>query len=585
MPRLIPRRKMRCHYCGGSSPKDKSLFTTPRSWLCPHCDSVNHLDENGEITDPPFEVTNSYHSLHYARSRSSTPTLPTMITNESPFCKTCLRNQMMVQHALAEYIPDESDPEYDKYLASTDSYRASLEQRYPLVCDNCIGRARELITKAVYGARVDHLQRVLEISKQNATRFHTPAQTAALWVLFIAMLTYCLSILGGVVFHIPGALMAPAQSAGDGIVPDWTTCVSQVFSTLHLESWCFTLDSLRWVAGLAIVADLVTFWWIPQLRQKTIAYGGRMRHLRKIWVMRLVVIGFRTLSFYAWKDISLYTDRELQNVQILNGVMLAVLLLSAYLTCNTVRIEYKSNVNYNFAEPLEPHLPSATNSPPSNTDRSPQRQSVRPNQTMFDTMGQAFTSSFQDSGESYNGPPSPTYTEESTRSPQFPSAATSRFQETPYNRGNTFRDDENEMDWSPTPKRYAQRVPEIIPNVFRREAPSQSPPPPHSIFKQPSANPFHHPVPPAPKPNIPGRQNPWTPGVWTPALPENKENFLNKVMQGRADPTAREALKNNAVPRNVKRNAEIFNDPKLKYDDYGTPKTTGLEDSFGTWGL
>ena len=34
------------------------------------------------------------------------------------------------------------------------------------------------------------------------------------------------------------------------------------------------------------------------------------------------------------------------------------------------------------------------------------------------------------------------------------------------------------------------------------------------------------------------------------------------------------------VPKNVKRDAELFASPKLKYDYYGTPKDTGLEDTF-----
>jgi hypothetical protein len=34
------------------------------------------------------------------------------------------------------------------------------------------------------------------------------------------------------------------------------------------------------------------------------------------------------------------------------------------------------------------------------------------------------------------------------------------------------------------------------------------------------------------------------------------------------------------VPRIVKRDAELFASPKLKYDYYGTMKDTGLEDRF-----
>ena len=34
------------------------------------------------------------------------------------------------------------------------------------------------------------------------------------------------------------------------------------------------------------------------------------------------------------------------------------------------------------------------------------------------------------------------------------------------------------------------------------------------------------------------------------------------------------------VPKNVNRDAELFASPKFKYDNYGTMKDTGLEETF-----
>lgn len=39
-------------------------------------------------------------------------------------------------------------------------------------------------------------------------------------------------------------------------------------------------------------------------------------------------------------------------------------------------------------------------------------------------------------------------------------------------------------------------------------------------------------------------------------------------------------LRGVGVPRNVQRDAELFASPKLKYDNYGTMRETGLEDTF-----
>lgn len=42
MPRLV-RRSLRCFYCNKSSRNDQAGI--PRTWTCPHCEALNHLDE------------------------------------------------------------------------------------------------------------------------------------------------------------------------------------------------------------------------------------------------------------------------------------------------------------------------------------------------------------------------------------------------------------------------------------------------------------------------------------------------------------------------------------------------------------
>jgi phage FluMu protein Com len=42
MPRLLQRR-LRCFYCNGVARNDQAGI--PRTWHCPHCEAVNHLDQ------------------------------------------------------------------------------------------------------------------------------------------------------------------------------------------------------------------------------------------------------------------------------------------------------------------------------------------------------------------------------------------------------------------------------------------------------------------------------------------------------------------------------------------------------------
>ena len=113
------------------------------------------------------------------------------------------------------------------------------------------------------------------------------------------------------------------------------------------------------------------------------------------------------------------------------------------------------------------------------------------------------------------------------------------------------------------------------------QGPSQGPVK-HSLFAQKDPNPFANRVPAFPKNAVQEKMDPWKPGVWAPALPENKRNFFADMMQKGASPDSQKRLTEGGVPKRVKTDAEMFQAPKLKYDYQGYTgyKTTGLEDKF-----
>ena len=65
--------------------------------------------------------------------------------------------------------------------------------------------------------------------------------------------------------------------------------------------------------------------------------------------------------------------------------------------------------------------------------------------------------------------------------------------------------------------------------------------------------------------------------MWAPPLKETTTNFFKEVKgkDGREG-----GLQGVGVPRNVRRDAELFQSPRLKYDFFGEMKETGLEDTF-----
>jgi Ima1 N-terminal domain len=77
-----------------------------------------------------------------------------------------VKNQYLVAHNLAEYLPEPDDPRYAQYEKTLPQYRASLEARYPQVCRNCEPRVRERLKLTGYAAKTDHLRRLAESTRQ-----------------------------------------------------------------------------------------------------------------------------------------------------------------------------------------------------------------------------------------------------------------------------------------------------------------------------------------------------------------------------------------------------------------------------------
>ncbi|KAF2127119.1 hypothetical protein P153DRAFT_424437 [Dothidotthia symphoricarpi CBS 119687] len=555
---VLLRRRLRCHYCNTLSPD--SVSDIPRLYLCRHCDAVNHFDERGNITDPPLEeiATAPAASFRYIQSRSPSPSMapPT----EDLFCHTCQHNQFILNKMLAEYIPDEDDPEYDKRVETSDAYRDELEDRYPQVCQRCEGRVQDQLRAAGYAAKADHLRRMMEKSNQKRTTVQTPRQTWTLAVIELAKWTYIASIFVGVLWHALGIMMAPDERMSADEDFDWDVCLRQAVFVRQVDRGCVLSPAVTEIMYYALAADLLTVWWNPKLTTKTNSLTGRMRGLKSLWAIRAAVLLLRFLCLDFWH---LTTINNAAHI-----FMLILLPLSALLTWKAVRIVY--------------HTPTFFRPAPPSAEKAPRPPASQP--TPFD-MAHSFTSSFQPNDPDAL-PPSPTDSE--TSATTYATDFTTPGRRTPARhtpaRQPSYGED---MDWTPTTRRFAHDAPPILPPQFGNKPALSSPAKQqrereqHSIFSKPDPNPFRHKVP-AP-PNA-AKPTPWKPGVWTPPLKENAPNFFKEGHRARGGEGEGEGLGKGleglGVPRNVQRDAELFASPKLKYDNYGTPRNTGLESSF-----
>jgi hypothetical protein len=559
---------------------------------------------------------------------------------EELFCNTCQRNQILLNKTLAEYLPDEEDPDYARYEASLPAYTAELEERYPQVCQACLPRVHDQIRAAGYAAKADNLRRMIDKSQKHSRTVQTSRQTWTLVVIALAKWVYMFSIAAGLLWHALGLMVALDRAVWLDSDSAWYTCFTQAITTQHVDQSCLVSPPMLALVQYALAADLLTLWWNPKLRIKTNSLTGRMRGLKSLWLVRGAVFLLRAGS-YVWGGVFAWgsSGSTLTNTPNFHLFMILVLVLSSALTSKTVRIVYPPSAPL---RPEEEYLPHAPSSPPGSSYKP-----AHPHTSTFDTMAQGFTSSFQlDSSSAL--PPSPTLTEVSTVSGYTDWTTPAR--------KSVFGDDELDrvtdggMDWTPTQRRFASETPAIIPPQFSRHmspTPSRRPttagssagaraatgpaPAPaagqHSLFSRPSANPFHHRVPAAPKAPAVARLDPWKAPVWKPPVQGTVPNFFKQAppapshryntRSGRGSTIGVQAasrsgsvgvgvgdggdddasvndegegedeaaghdtgLRGLGVPRNVQRDAELFASPKLKYDYYGTMRDTGLEETF-----
>lgn len=101
---------------------------TKQNWYCSFCMNKNQTDNEGHQVDSRPEM---YKETPVAKRTSQVDDAPPV------FCSTCQRNQTLVCQILANYLPDEEDPEYSTRLKNIQAFDQSLRRRYPLVCRSC----------------------------------------------------------------------------------------------------------------------------------------------------------------------------------------------------------------------------------------------------------------------------------------------------------------------------------------------------------------------------------------------------------------------------------------------------------------
>ncbi|KAJ3550294.1 hypothetical protein NMY22_g569 [Coprinellus aureogranulatus] len=139
---------------------------------------MNKYNERGEIvSDEPAMHEESMNIANFwKRASPSKERLPDTF-GTGPFCRNCRTNQQLLIGLLANYLPAQDTPEYEQRLRDYPRYKATIEARYPPVCEACQPAVDEEIQRKEQMARRKALGHWLKAGKDRKLRASDGPQT------------------------------------------------------------------------------------------------------------------------------------------------------------------------------------------------------------------------------------------------------------------------------------------------------------------------------------------------------------------------------------------------------------------------
>ena len=363
MPLL--RAKLICFYCNRRSSQAKTAGL--RRWHCTQCDADNWLDEKGDVTDPPTTPSTPTTATHYVQPQPPHTTVslsssfdPITAPREKPaetnglFCATCLKNQHLYTRSLSNFYPDgvvssggASEREYEKAEAA---YRASLEERYPLICEECEPRVREKLRRVNYDAKADHLGRVMD--RLRGGRRERISLGWRGWVVRVGGIAWAVSWVLQISWHIMGMMNLMNGAEGDGLVEEqessWKQCAYSAKATGQISPACFDRVSMELVPTILWIG-LVVAWWHPRLQEKLDKPFAHVVGLADYYKLQVVSMGARWGCWYWVTHRSPVEPRTYHAVHLFMTLFNLLVILSSF---RSVSIDYTPRVS--FAESPEP---------------------------------------------------------------------------------------------------------------------------------------------------------------------------------------------------------------------------------------
>ncbi|WBW75554.1 inner nuclear membrane protein Ima1 [Schizosaccharomyces osmophilus] len=247
-----------------------------KEWTCPLCEAPNHFDENGEVVDyrpptPPSYETSAPNFLSRSVERKQI---------KSPFCENCLRNQLLVNRMLADFLPEQNHPDYKAYEAAFPKYKESLEEKFPIVCDSCYGPVHKQLETNNYEAKNHVLGQWLVQSKEklySTPSSNTSSFSSMIWILRgIGFFLFYSHAIGWHLYH--------------SIIPSFFPPFLQ--ESLKKISKFFLLNlGVSQGAMITWLGFFVIFWnpyWLVLSQDSSASLHGREQYIRSQFISTLI---------------------------------------------------------------------------------------------------------------------------------------------------------------------------------------------------------------------------------------------------------------------------------------------------------
>ncbi|KAG9826241.1 hypothetical protein KCV05_g15357, partial [Aureobasidium melanogenum] len=283
----------------------------------------------------------------------------------------------MVTTLLAEYLPAENHPQYQKYEAEYPQYRKDLERRFPQVCPKCAPRIEQHLKRTNYVAKADFLTRNLERSKAHAFNNLPTSSSLGISALSVVAMAWWGSALFQAYWHALAFLGVPGDNEE---VADLTPlmlvgCSVNGFHLHFLPAGCAHLFVN--LVKKSLYLSFWLLWWNPTLKDR-LRFPYRTHHavgLADFYRYQFAILAFRTTAW--WYLSGPWVGGSASDItKAMHGCAVLFIVLSTIASLRTViyssapRVSWKASTeplvepgsfhppNDDFISQASPHIPT-----------------------------------------------------------------------------------------------------------------------------------------------------------------------------------------------------------------------------------